>query len=83
VRTALDNWKASTDLVKGIAKGTGQRAIFYLLDDFLIHLNELMDIITQKKVNNKSLNRALQREKSLREILNKYREEITRDENKD
>lgn len=73
VNTAIENWKANSELVKEFAKASGKSAALYPLDDFIVHWSKLADVLLEKKIDSKKLEETLKENEELTKILDKYR----------
>jgi len=82
VRTAVENWKFSSEMVRKTTKAMGGTAELYPLDDFIIHWSTMANVMTGKKITAKKL--AKQREKSeeLQKILDENRKKKEKNEKK-
>jgi len=75
IRTAVENWRASVDLIIETQKETKQNAQVYPLDDYIIHISSLAEIMTGNKIKPEKLKEALGRSKDLRKIAEDFRKE--------
>jgi len=82
VRTAVENWKFSSEMVRKAIEATGGTAELYPLDDFIIHWSMMADVVTGRKITAKRL--AKQREKSekVRKMLDEDRKAKEKSEKK-
>jgi hypothetical protein len=73
IRTALENWKTQTELVRSIAQDSRGNATLYPLDDFIIHHIIMADALLAEKISSDWVEKSYRKSKEIRKALNELR----------